>query len=240
MRRSDGLTMASRAAAPAAAAAGPSCPSASIRRLQLLLPPLPLLGLLVVSPLASAFGWRLPMGSTALHRPPQHHHHHHQPLWQERQPMGAWGLGRGSTPTTSLPMTTAAAATATDAAEEANDDQTAPPITITTTVEEESFTVDGASGWWAMDIVLARQYPRLSRRACRRLLQEGFVKVDGKVMRRFAKVPRGAVVCVTLPQAGGGGDGVEGGAEEAGGGGKGAVGGGLLGLEIRPEPMNLT
>ena len=233
MRPSDGPTMASRAGAGAAAAAagGPSCPSASIRRLQLQL--LPLLGLLIVSPLASAFGWRPPMGSTALHRP-QHHYHHQQPLWQQQQGR-AWGLGLrlGSSPT-SLPMTTAAA-TATDADDESNDDQ-APP---TTTVEEESFTVDAASGGWAMDIVLARRFPRLSRRACRRLLQEGFVKVDGKVMRRFAKVPRGAAVRVTLPGAGSS-DGVGGGADAAGGEGKGAVGGGLLGLEIRPEPMNLT
>lgn len=43
-----------------------------------------------------------------------------------------------------------------------------------------TFTIEPSSAKYAMDIVLARQYPQLSRRACRRLLQEGHVAVDGR------------------------------------------------------------
>lgn len=63
-------------------------------------------------------------------------------------------------------------------------------------------------------------------------------------MRRFAKVGKGAAVRVTVPQASSsGGSSSSSSSSDSGdavavGGSKGAVG--LLGLEIRPEPMNLT
>lgn len=128
---------------------------------------------------ASAFGWRLrptgsPLGLVASWRangrgptlPAA------QPRWYQQQlparpTRGGWAWG-------TLPIHAAAAAAAADG--EQAQEQGATTTTATTTTTE--FTVE--SGGWPMDIVLARQFPQLSRRACRRLLQEGHVRVDGK------------------------------------------------------------
>lgn len=130
--------------------------------------------------LAAAFGWqRPPIGPGVVPSAPRSARHRpHRPLQpqQQGQPLlqpgaRAWGLSLHAT-----------------AAAEAEDDAGQPQQQqeqgaggdggLSSGVVE--FAVEADSGGWPMDIVLARRFPQLSRRACRRLLQEGHVRVDGK------------------------------------------------------------
>lgn len=74
-----------------------------------------------------------------------------------------------------------------------------------------------------LDILLVRRFPALSRRACRRLLQDGKVRVNGRVITRLSKIGRSTgSVSVTMPTLG---------MASA------SIG---LGFALLPEKMNLT
>ncbi len=93
------------------------------------------------------------------------------------------GLGGWLPPCRRRPLSATAAAAEGEAQEAEAPAPAAAAAALTTTAAAatagvETFAVESSAV--PMDIVLARRFPQLSRRACRRLLQEGFVRVDGK------------------------------------------------------------
>ncbi|TFJ83001.1 hypothetical protein NSK_005690 [Nannochloropsis salina CCMP1776] len=88
--------------------------------------------------------------------------------------------------------------------------------------EIAEFHVTAKEGMLPLDILLVRRFPELSRRACRRLLQEGRVRVNGRVTTRLSKLGTGRnLLRVLLPR----------------GGMASSIG---LGFQLLPEKMNLT
>jgi hypothetical protein len=102
----------------------------------------------------------------------QQHQQHQQQLGQGR--LGRWA------PRVAMHATTAAADGNGNEEEKKGAVSAAAAIVAATTATTTTTSFAVPSSGVAMDIVLARQFPQLSRRACRRLLQEGHVFVDGK------------------------------------------------------------
>ncbi|GAB5036937.1 pseudouridine synthase [Nannochloropsis oceanica] len=79
-------------------------------------------------------------------------------------------------------------------------------VVQTAAKEEEEiieFKLEGKEGTVPLDILLVRRFPALSRRACRRLLQDGKVRVNGQVITRLSKIGRSTgSVSVTMPTLG--------------------------------------
>ena len=51
-----------------------------------------------------------------------------------------------------------------------------------------------------LDAALAEQIPELSRSAVQRLLEDGAVTLDGKAVKKNAKLPAGTVLNVEIPE----------------------------------------
>ncbi|EWM21221.1 RNA-binding S4 domain protein [Nannochloropsis gaditana] len=103
-----------------------------------------------------------------------------------------------------------------------NDQETPAVMDVEEGEEIAEFHVTAKEGMLPLDILLVRRFPELSRRACRRLLQEGRVHVNGRVTTRLSKLGTGKnLLRVLLPR----------------GGMASSIG---LGFQLLPEKMNLT